>query len=387
MKKILFITPQNPELVDAGDKIYTWDILKAIKYKGDVYVHVVAYMEDYEENQNYSMLEALVDKVTYVPFRRMTPLRMSLSIYPAMISHRKTEEMASVLKDILNKESFDSIVVNMFKMSSLIKVIGGYPGRKIHISHNVEFEVAKSIYKHAVSFKHKLAYSIDFYKTKYWERRFLSQFEVVTAICDCDAQKLGEIIKKNVPVIRPVVDVKPYDELHKHTNKLIICGTFKWLPKIINIQNVMRCENIGLLKKKGKYLQIIGKAHECVLTEGNTIDNVYVSGSVDSVEPFYKDAEVALIPEQSGGGFKLKIAEAVQHHIPIVAIKGSVTDFMMKPDVHYIEAEDFDELLIKGIRLIDNRDRQEELVKNAVRLFSNYYTIDAVHEQLHRVLF
>ena len=388
MKKILFITPQNPEIADAGDKKYTWDILKAIKYSGEVYVHVVSYFEEEEGDLGYSRLEKLVDKVSYVPFQRLKPFEMAISIYPAFIAHRKTKVMQQCVKQILDVENFDAIVVNMFKMSWLISTIKNYSGKKIFVSHNVESQVAKSIYQHTGNFVKKIAYMLDYLKTKYWEPFFLSKYDSITAICDCDAELIGKMKNVNKPtVVRPIVNVSPFKELNLHSGKMIICGSFRWLPKIINIQHVLRANNISLLKSKNKQLMIIGNADVSVINEGNNIDNVYVSGYVESVSSFYREAEVALIPEQSGGGFKLKIAEAVQYHIPIVAIRGSVTDKQMRSGIHFIEADNFDDLLTKGIELTEDRVKQEALVKNSLALFGKTYSISAVNIVLNDVLF
>ncbi len=388
MKKVLFINPENPEVADTGDKKYTWDILNAIKYCGEVYVHVVSYLEEERRKLGYSKLEKLVDKVTYVPFHRMKPYQMAISKYPAFIAHRKTLEMQSCIKQILDAESFDAIVVNTFKMSWLISTIKDYSGKKIYISHNVEYQVSKSIFQHASGFINRVAYLLDYIKTKYWEPVILSKYDSITAICDCDAELIGEMKNVEEPtVVRPIVDVVPFERLNLHSGKMIICGTFRWLPKKINIQHVLRAKSISLLKSKNKQLMVIGNADESVVSEGNSIDNVFVSGYVESVSPFYQEAEVALIPEQSGGGFKLKIAEAVQYHVPIVAIRGSVTDKQMKNGVHFVEADDFEDLLTKGIELMEDRVKQEVLVKNTLKLFGETYCISAVNRVLNEVLF
>ena len=388
MKKILFITPQNPEPSDAGDKKYSWDVLLSIKHKDEVYLHVVSFYSDDEKKYSYHKLDKLADKVTYVPFKSKKPWEMALSFYPAFIANRRTKAMIECVQNILNNENFDVIIVNMFKMSYLISEISHYPGKKIHLSHNVEYQVAQSIYQNTNSIINKIAYFLDYYKTKYWERYFLSKFDAVTTCCDYDAELLGML--KGVPkpvVIRSIVNVTPFEKLHEHSNNIIICGSFKWLPKIINIQNVIRCNNIKLLKKSNKHLLVVGNADEVLLKEGNSIDNVKFTGYVNSVSPYYDDSEVALIPEYAGGGFKQKIAEAVQNHMPIVAIKGSITYNQMIAGVHYIEAEDFDDLLLKGIKLCDDRKKQEELVKNITSLFADISNIETIHKNLRNVMY
>lgn len=48
--------------------------------------------------------------------------------------------------DILNKEKFDAIFVNMFRLGYLINYIKPFPGVKVFISHNVETQLSYSTY-------------------------------------------------------------------------------------------------------------------------------------------------------------------------------------------------------------------------------------------------
>lgn len=152
--------------------------------------------------------------------------------------------------------------------------------------------------------------------------------------------------------------------------------------KTLNLRRLLNTRNIGEIKQNGYELLIIGRAPKEEIEKGNAIDGVFVSGEVDSVEPYYEQASVALVPELAGGGFKLKIAEAVQHHLPIVAIKGSVTDLEMKSGVHYIEVETFEELITAGIALMKDIKTIKSLVVNANNLFKDRYSIEANSKRL-----
>jgi glycosyltransferase involved in cell wall biosynthesis len=384
MKKVLFITYNNPEKSDNGDKRYTWDILQALKKNNEIYVHIVAYYEEEKEkNIHYIKLENLCDKVTYIPFKYKNLLRIGLSFYPAMIANRKTKKMIDSVRQILKNESYDVIYVNMFRMAYIVEYIKEFQGKKIFISHNVEFLLSKSTYRYATNIGTKIAYYLDYLKTKYWEKRYLSQYDSITAICDVDVETYKNILNfRHVFLLPPIVNMTIHHGARNNTNILIVCGAFTWTPKIINLRKLLNAKNILDISKYGCKLHIIGRANEQEIDYGNKIPNVFLSGEVPTVEPYYKDASVALVPELVGGGFKLKIAEAVQHHLPIVAIKGSVTDKQMVPNIHYIEAADFEELINKGIELIKNQLKRKELDENATMLFMNRYSIDYVHNQL-----
>ena len=379
MKKILFVTPFNPEKKDSGENIYSWDVIRSLIYDKTNRVHVVTYLDSAKEKKSdYSILETIVEKVTYVPFKYKNILQIGLSLYPAMIANRKTPQMISTVQKLLNEDHYDAIVVNHPRLEYLIEYIRDFKGKKLFISHNVEHKVSQSTYIYSDKIGVKIAYFFDYIKTKYWERRFLRQYDAVSAICDVDCIVFQEFLKKkDVFLLPPIVECDPIPQnWHpSETNKLIVCGSFTWTPKTINLRKLLNTPSIFEIEKNGFELMIIGRAPKAEIEKGNTINGVYVSGEVDSVTPYYAEATVALIPELVGGGFKLKIAEAVQHNLPIVAIKGAVTDLEMKNGVHYIEVNTFDDLFLASLKLMKDINKREELVRNANSLFRERYSI------------
>ena len=132
MKKILFITYGNPEQASRGDDLYSWNIINSIKHCKEVYLHVVSYYEEAKDREkNYTLLEKTADKLTYVPFVYKNILAIGFSKYPAMIANRRTPQMIKTVQDILEKEEYDVIIVNMFRLSYLIEYIQKYKGKSI----------------------------------------------------------------------------------------------------------------------------------------------------------------------------------------------------------------------------------------------------------------
>lgn len=380
MKKILFVTYGNPEFAARGDDLYTWNIINALKHNKDVYLHVVSYFEDKKDKgKNYFKLELLVDKLTYVPFVYKNILAIGFSKYPAMISNRRTKGMIQTIKDILRQEHYDAVVINMFRLSYLIEEIKEYKGRKIFITHNVEGQLSESTYKYQTNYIKKLAYHADWLKTCYYEKRYLAQFDALTTICDIDKELLGKILPgMKIEVLPPVIDLSaPVFATDKVEDKFIICGAFHWGPKYQNLKMLLASKNIGMFKKTGHELMIVGYANKSDVDYVNShYEGILMTGPVDSVLPYYEKARIAIVPELAGGGFKLKIAEAVRYSKPMVAIKGSVTDKTMIPGKHYMEAVDFDDLIMKAIELMKQPEKQKDLVSNARELFKNRYTIE-----------
>ena len=389
MKKILFITYNNPEKASRGDDLYSWNIINSIKHDKNIYLHVVAYYEDAKDKkQKYSKLENVADKLTYVPFIYKNILAIGFSRYPAMISNRKTPQMIKKVIDILNKEKFDAIFVNMFRLGYLINYIKPFPGVKVFISHNVETQLSYSTYIYQKNPIKKLAYYLDYIKTKYYEKKFISQFDCITTICDVDKETFSTMFHKQIEVLPPVINIDncKIDTSHIE-DKFIICGAFHWGPKYVNLKLLLASKNIGKYKESGHELMIVGRANKKDVDYVNkNYPGIHMTGPVETVIPYYEKARIAIVPELVGGGFKLKIAEAVQYSKPIVAIKGSVTDKSMIPGKHYIEADNFDDLIIKSLELMNSPKLQSDLVYNARQLFKNRYTKDYAVQVINRLL-
>lgn len=390
MKKILFITYNNPEKASRGDDLYTWNIINSIKHNKDIYLHVVAYYEEAKDKYiTYSELEQKADKLTYVPFIYKNILSIGFSKYPAMISNRKTSQMIKKVTEILQEEKYDAIFVNMFRLSYLIEYIKEFPGTKIFISHNLETQLSHSTYIYQNNPIKKLAYYLDYLKTQYYEKKYITQFDYITTICDVDKELFKKFIpNKPIEVLPPVINIDNCNiDTKKVENKFIICGAFHWGPKYVNLKLLLNASNISKFKETKYELMIVGRANQADVDYVNkNFPGIHMTGPVESVVPYYEKSRIAIVPELVGGGFKLKIAEAVQYSKPIVAIKGSVTDRTMVPGTHYIEAETFEDLISKSIELMQNSKLQSELVYNARELFRNRYSIEYAANIINKII-
>lgn len=379
MKKVLFITYKNPEKQDVGDHVYTWQILTALKHSG-MYVHVVAYKENESDYENNSKLAELVDRVTYTLHHQRNKLIIALSSHPITIANRYQQRMVETVNNVLQKENFDAVFINMFKMSWMVEHIKAK--NIVYISHNNEALTAKSIFQGTNNMILKTFYYIDYIKTRHDEKRYLNKMTTITAISDSDADSLSKLsssipIKVLPPMVKLMDSSEKVDGKKKNQKHAIICGSFTWIAKILNLKNVLNVPTLCKLRDNGIKLFVVGRASEDLVSEVNEkYDCVEMTGGVDCVQPYYDKSHVAVVPEKIGGGFKLKIAEAIQNRIPIVAIRGAVTDNEMIPGCHFVEVEDFEDIPQAVVDLLNNEDLQKTLVDNCLQLFKKKYSLE-----------
>lgn len=388
MKKVLFISSENPEDQDLGDRKYTFGIIQSIKLTNSYLLHFVCFeSRKYHSNSNSSRLNMFVDKITYIPYTRRNKLEMVLSRYPAMIANRVRKNMINKIDEILQREQYDAIIINHVKMAYLIEIVRKYPGVKIHVSHNVESQVAYTLYRDISNLFSKLFYFLDYLKTLYWEKKFLSKYDIITAICDYDKRESEKLFPHlRIVTLRPFVEICDSTNSCIASNKIIICGSFTWVAKKINIYNLLKSSNFHKLYDADIQLIIVGRMETKDVETINKIRGVTATGAVASVDPYYMDADMALVPELTGGGFKLKIAEAVQKQIPIVALRGSITDDIIKSGIHYVEANNYEDMIEKAILLHSDTKMKSNLVKNATNLFNVNYSIEKASEVILSIL-
>ena len=74
----------------------------------------------------------------------------------------------------------------------------------------------------------------------------------------------------------------------------------------------------------GAELQAVGSADEVFLEKlRHRAVATRFTGTVPDVEPYLDNARIAIVPERTGGGFKLKVLEYVFNRVPVFALSGS----------------------------------------------------------------
>ncbi|MFV4928788.1 glycosyltransferase family 4 protein [Lactobacillus delbrueckii] len=128
-------------------------------------------------------------------------------------------------------------------------------------------------------------------------------------------------------------------------------------------------------------LYIVGKDPVESLTE---IDDksVVVTGTVDSVEPYYANSAVVAIPIFSGGGVKTKLIEAASYGLPIITTPSGVLGTNFTNEQQVIVTEDPVEFAQGIVAALDNDQHQQDLAKNAHELFVKEYTWSGICQQM-----
>lgn len=384
----LFLTYENPFTLDAGDHIYTHSVIKAL-YDITGEVDIVYY----DTNPNQSLIGNYPYGKSYcVKFVKKNIAAFIFTSRPAPITNRLSQKYLLQVEELIQLKAYDLIVVNHFKMSFLIDPINYWLtkyyqfGKTLLITHNSEYLLSVNLSKYHKNIPMRLAYYIDSERIKIYEEKQLNKFDYVSCISENDQDFFEKKYQVNNTLIcRPVIYSQGKNHELKKAKDAIICGSFHWGPKQVNLQKFLNAKNLNLLNDYGIKLYVVGKSDKALVNAiNNKYKGVHMTGPVNSTHEYYDKTTMAIVPEKLGGGFKLKVIEAAINKNLIIAIEGAITKSNLKKDVHFIECKSFEDIVTTVTNVVKGAINEVPFINNAYNLVKEEYSEDKLKYQLMR---
>ena len=208
-----------------------------------------------------------------------------------------------------------------------------FPNSEIFIvSHNLEYRNKLSYVKYA-PFIFKILALLEVPSIYLWEKICAKKSIGVIAINSEDVEFFKNRFQcKKTALLYPYSNIQADYNLNNantNSNNLVLVGSYGYKAKELNVLWLIGSifERISSKLPELK-LQIIGRgASEALIEKTKLNSNIEFVGEVPELESWYKNAFAVVIPERIGGGFKLKIIEAINFKKPIIihsdALRGS----------------------------------------------------------------
>jgi glycosyltransferase involved in cell wall biosynthesis len=104
-------------------------------------------------------------------------------------------------------------------------------------------------------------------------------------------------------------------------------------------------------------LHVVGSGEPSFLEQmRKAVKATVFTGTVETIDTHLDQARIAVVPERSGGGFKLKVLEYVFNRLPILALDGSIAGVPLRHNDSILLCENHQALARNVVRAMDDLD-------------------------------
>lgn len=370
--RCLWLTWIDPAPEHDGQRIYSGRLLDAVAASG-VALDVLCF--SHAASSRPAATEGDPIRWQLVPQEERPAWRSFFSRLPNLSHRCDTRAMHAALHALLGKHLWDTIVLEGLSSGWALDSIHRHYARAqrprlIHVSHNHE-ETTRALV--ARNYTGNLLMSAllrnDARKATRLERRMLEEVDLVTAVTQADAELfLARISRKSVDVLSP-----GYSGRRLHARRIdaavprraLLVGSFEWLAKQMNLREFLSVAD-PIFGAAGCMLQIVGNGEEAFFQSLRpALRTTEIVGPVERLDPYFDKARVAVLPERSGGGFKLKLLDYVFNRLPIAALENTIAGVPLKPGESILTFPTHERLALGLVDIMDDFRLLNELQENA----------------------
>jgi polysaccharide biosynthesis protein PslH len=249
--------------------------------------------------------------------------------------------------------------------------------RYVTFFHNIEFDV-----KLGRAWQENRLYFFAFVSDWINERISARRSDRLVMLHSTDALRLHQLYGRTADYLLPVTlpDSKRRTE-NRCTNRprsshLLFIGSHYW-P---NIEGICFFVN-KVMPYLSDNLLIVGRGLEC-LRETLERPNVHVVGSVDDLSIYYQTARCVVAPIFSGGGMKVKIAEALMQGVPVVATPEALVGYEAILNTCCLRSAASADEFIRALSTPFESDASV-CARNA---FLKHYSMDSAHRYIQQII-
>ena len=379
--RILWLSANLLLPLDKGGKLRTWHLMRHLARR-----HEITYLAFREPDQPAANVEGMKEVASRVEtITRSEPTKGTLRFYadaalhlldplPYAVGKYRSAEYRRRLARLLKEERFDLVVCDfLFPAVNLPKRL---PCPAVMFTHNVESEIWRRHAETKSDAIGRLLYGAQYRRMLRYERRMLARFDGILAVSDADRETFARLypgaIAQPAHVVPTGVDTEYFAPSagSQQPARLIFTGSMDWLPNedamIYFCRDVLPAIRAEV---PDAALTIVGRTPTPAVKKLAEERGVTVTGRVDDVRPFMRDASVYIVPLRIGGGTRLKIFEAMAMGRAVVSTTIGAEGLPVTDGEHVLLADDpatFARAVVHLIRDTGHRTRIEAAARALV---------------------
>jgi glycosyltransferase involved in cell wall biosynthesis len=320
----LWITRALPFPLDTGDRIYSARLMRAVAEAG-ADLTVIGFAPQPAD----AVPTGGTIRWRTVQGKPRGTARALASTLPLVAAAHATQAYRREIAE-LAQEDWDFVVFDQYgtgwAMAPFLRrrTRAGAPVL-VHVAHDHEASVYASLVR---GFKgspiRRLGLWQNWLKTRRLERRIARSVDLVTAITTEDAARFA----LDAPQTASVVLTPGYDGVvsgrtqvdAKVSRHVVMVGNYNWVAKSENLRQFVAAAD-AVFHAHGIVLDVVGAMPPALAQELRaTAKATVLHGFVDDIAPVFANARIAVVPEEIGGGFKLKFLDYIFGRVPVASL-------------------------------------------------------------------
>jgi glycosyltransferase involved in cell wall biosynthesis len=305
--------------------------------------------------------------------------RGALGRTPLPLLNYTTDEMKHELLGTLNENDFNIIQIESIHLMNYLPVIRAARKRPLVICdwHNVESDLMRQYAEGQTNIARKTYARRTARLMSQHEQQALDEFDAHIVVSEHDAERLRRVnANAQMLVIENGVDVDYYKDFDSTTEKhrIVFVGSMDYHANIEGAVSFARNVWPSVYEKNPQLIfTIVGRDPAASVRELETIAGVEVTGSVEDVRPSYREAILAVVPLNVGGGSRLKILEAMAAGVPVASTARGAEGLQVTNGENILLADSNDELAGVIISLLGEPDLRAQIISGGRELATNRY--------------
>jgi sugar transferase (PEP-CTERM/EpsH1 system associated) len=384
--------------LDKGGKLRTWNLMRHLARR-----HEIAYLAFKEPEQPTADIEGMREVAAQVEtVTRTDPPKGSLRFYadaalhvldplPYAIGKYRSREFQRRLQGLLESQPFDLLVCDF--LVPAVNLPDRLPCPAVIFTHNVESEIWRRHAQTQGSLLGRWLYEAQYRRMLRFEAKALARFDGVLAVSDADREALGVLypgaVRQPTYVVPTGVDTDYFSPAPsaRSGRTLVFTGSMDWLPNEDAMQWFCR-DILPLIRAEEPQvtLSIVGRAPTPAVKRLADGYGVVVTGRVDDVRPYVRNAAVYIVPLRIGGGTRLKIFEAMSMGKAVVSTTIGAEGLPVVAGEHVVLADEPSAFARAVVGLLRDTDQRARIETAARALVLERYDWSAVAGALEAAL-
>jgi sugar transferase (PEP-CTERM/EpsH1 system associated) len=383
--------------LDKGGKLRTWHLMRHLAKQ-----HEITYLAFADPNEDPAHLEGMhevarhVETVPRHEVRKGSPQFFAKAAWhladplPYAVGQYRSRAYRERLRELLATRTFDLVVSDF--LPPIVNMPKVLPCPAVLFTHNVESEIWRRHAETATGIRRPL-YATQYRRMLRFEGQALRRFEGLLAVSDADRATFARLYEQvdadGIHVVRTGVDTEFFTPAVSADDsmELVFTGSMDWLPNEDGM--LWFCRDIlPRIRREvpNVTLSIVGRAPTPAVLKLADEHGVRVTGRVDDVRPYMREAAVFIVPLRIGGGTRLKIFEAMAMAKAVVSTTVGAEGLPVTHDRDVVLADDPGSFARAVMQLLRNTNERRRLEHAARRLVAEHFDWSAVARDLDHAL-